>query len=145
MMPRVKLTDEEKAQAEDRAKKQARIKSKERYEQRKREGRCVNCGDELPLGWKSVQCQKCRERQKGYEKKKRERDKEKRAAKKAAEKKQLEALRKDLATSSKTIKVKPNLLRRSCEFYVHEGPDGCSALKKRECRGCSFYRKASDL
>ena len=145
MMPRVKLTDEEKAQAEARAKKQARIKSKERYEQRKREGRCVNCGDELPLGWKSVQCQKCRERQKGYDKKKRERDKEKRAAKKAAEKKQLEALRKDLATSSKTIKVRPNYLRRSCEFYVHEGPDGCSALKKRECRGCSFYRKASDL
>lgn len=145
MMPRVKLTDEEKAQAEARAKKQARIKSKERYEQRKREGRCVNCGDELPLGWKSVQCQKCRDRQKGYEKKKREKDKEKRAAKKAAEQKKLEALRKDLATSSKTIKVKPNLLRRSCEFYVHEGPDGCAALKKRECRGCSFYRKAGDL
>ena len=144
-MPRVKLTEEEKAQAEARAKKQARIKSKERYEQRKREGRCVNCGEELPLGWKSVQCQKCRERQKGYDKKKRERDKEKRAAKKAAEKKYLEALRKDLATSSKTIKVKPNLLRRSCEFYVHEGPDGCSALKKRECRGCTFYRKAGDL
>lgn len=144
-MPRVKLSDKEKAMAAAEAKTANRIKNKERYEQRKREGLCVNCGAELPLGWKNVQCQECRERQKGYEKKKRERDKEKRAAKKAAEQKKLEALRKDLATSSKTIKVKPNLLRRSCEFYVHEGPDGCAALKKRECRGCSFYRKAGDL
>lgn len=144
-MPRVKLSDKEKAMAAAEAKTANRIKNKERYEQRKREGLCVNCGAELPPGWKNVQCQECRDRQKGYEKKKRERDKEKRAAKKAAEQKKLEALRKDLATSSKTIKVKPNLLRRSCEFYVHEGPDGCAALKKRECRGCKFYRKASDL
>ena len=144
-MPRVKLSDKEKAMAAAEAKTANRIKNKERYEQRKREGLCVNCGAELPLGWKNVQCQECKDRQKGYEKKKRERDKEKRAAKKAAEQKKLEALRKDLATSSKTIKVKPNLLRRSCEFYVHEGPDGCAALKKRECRGCSFYRKAGDL
>lgn len=144
-MPRVKLSDKEKAMAAAEAKTANRIKNKERYEQRKREGLCVNCGAELPLGWKNVQCQECRERQKAYEKKKRERDKEKRAAKKAAEQKKLEALRKDLATSSKTLKVKTNLLRRSCEFYVHEGPDGCAALKKRECRGCKFYRKASDL
>ena len=144
-MPRVKLSDKEKAMAAAEAKTANRIKNKERYEQRKREGLCVNCGAELPLGWKNVQCQECKDRQKGYEKKKRERDKEKRAAKKAAEQKKLEALRKDLATSSKTIKVRPNYLRRSCEFYEHEGPDGCKALKKRECRGCSFYRKAGDL
>ena len=145
MMPRVKLTDEEKAMAAAEAKTANRIKNKERYEQRKREGLCVNCGAELPLGWKNVQCQECRDRQKGYEKKRREREAEKKAAKKAAEKKKVEAARKELAKSGTAIKVKPNLLRRSCEFYVHEGPDGCSALKKRECRGCTFYRKAGDL
>lgn len=41
MMPRVKLTDEEKAQAEAAAKKATRQKNKERYEQRKRE--CRGC------------------------------------------------------------------------------------------------------
>ena len=144
-MPRVKLSDKEKAMAAAEAKTANRIKNKERYEQRKREGLCVNCGAELPLGWKNVQCQECRDRQKGYEKKRREREAEKKAAKKAAEKKKVEAARKELAKSGTAIKVKPNLLRRSCEFYVHEGPDGCSALKKRECRGCTFYRKAGDL